>query len=293
MITKEQKRLFCTVNPLLFREKNYAIKKVSKSKKVMVIGGGIAGMQAAKVAAQRGHSVTLYEASGEMGGAWNIASRQPNKEIYRNLIEQLANGLKTAGVRIVLNKKVDLLLVKAERPDAVIVATGAKPVVPDIPGTEAPNVVQASDIFLGKAKAGENIVVVGGRMVGMEVACYLAEKGKKVSLITLRRLGENGKQLEENIYRTLRDKIIEYGIQVFPHTPAQEIHPDGVFANDGGNLLWLPADTVVLAVGYKSENAIVEELKGLVPEVYTAGDCNSPRDGLDATREGMEVGLLI
>jgi 2,4-dienoyl-CoA reductase-like NADH-dependent reductase (Old Yellow Enzyme family)/thioredoxin reductase len=293
MITKEQKRLFCTVNPFLFREKDYTIKKVLKPKKVMVIGGGIAGMQAAKVAAQRGHSVTLYEASGEMGGSWNVASRQPKKEIFRSLIEQLAKGLKTAGVRVVLNKKVDLLLVKAEKPDAVIVATGAKPVVPDIPGIDGPNVVQASDIFLGKANTGKNIMVVGGRMVGMEAACYLAEKGKKVSLITLRRLGEDGKQLEENIYRTLRDKIIEYGIQVFPYTSAQEIRPDGVFANDGGNLLWLPADTVVLAVGYKSENAIVEGLKVLVPNVYTAGDCNSPRDGLDATREGMEVGLLI
>lgn len=292
-VTKEAKRLFCTVNPSLFREKDYAIKRVSKPKKVMVIGGGIAGLEAAKVSAQRGHLVTLYEASGEMGGAWGIASRQPGKENYRNLIEQLTKGLKAAGVKIMMNQKVDLPFVKAENPDAVIVTTGAKPMVPDIPGADGPHVVQAVDVFLGKAKVGENVVVIGGRMVGMEAACCLAEKGKTVSLITLRRLGENGKPLEENIYRTLRDKMIKYGIQIFSHTPALEIRPDGVFANDGGNILWLPAETIVLAVGYKADNWLVKELKGIVSEIYTAGDCNSPRDGLEATREGMEVGLAV
>ncbi len=291
--TKEAKRLFCTVNPSLFREKDYAIKRVPKTKKVMVIGGGIAGMQAAKVAAQRGHSVTLYEVAGELGGAWKIASRQPDKEIYKNLIEQLMKGLKEAGVKMILNKEVDIAFVKTEKPDAVIITTGAKPVVPDLSGVDGSHVVQAVDVFLGKEKVGKNVVVIGGRMVGMEVACYLAEQGKAVSLITLKRLGENGRQLEENIYRTLRDKMIEYGVQIFPHTPALEIRPDGVFANDGGNILWLPADTVVLAVGYSPENGLVEELRGIVSEIYTAGDCNSPRDGLEATREGMEVGLAV
>jgi pyruvate/2-oxoglutarate dehydrogenase complex dihydrolipoamide dehydrogenase (E3) component len=187
----------------------------------------------------------------------------------------------------------DRTSVKTEKPDAVIIATGARPMVPDIPGADGPNIVQAVDIFLEKAKAGKNVVVIGGRMVGMEVACYLAEQGKTVSLITLRRLGENGRQLEENIYRTLRDKMIKHGIQIFSHTPALEVRAGGVFADDGGNILWLPADTVVLAVGYRSENGLVEELKGVVSEVYAVGDCNSPRDGLEATREGMEVGLAV
>jgi thioredoxin reductase len=127
----------------------------------------------------------------------------------------------------------------------------------------------------------------------MEAACYLAEKGKKVSLVTLRRLGENGKQLEENIYRSLRNKMIQLGVQIFPNTPVIEIRPDGVFANDGGNLLWLPAESVVLAVGYQPDQELCEKLKEVVPEVYTAGDCNAPRDGLEATREGMEVGRKV
>jgi 2,4-dienoyl-CoA reductase-like NADH-dependent reductase (Old Yellow Enzyme family)/thioredoxin reductase len=292
-VTRKEKRLFCTVNPALFREKEYAIKKTASPKKVIVIGGGLAGMQAAKTAAERGHIVTLYEANGELGGAWNIASAQPGKEIYRNLISHLAGGFKEAGVKVVFNKKADIDLVKAEKPDAVVVATGARPAVLPVPGAGGPNVVQAVDVITGKAKTGDRVVVIGGRMIGMETALYLAEKGKKVSLVTLKRLGENGKKLEETIYRTLRDRMIKNCIQVFPGTPAVEIRPDGVFANDDGRLFWLDADSVVLAVGYKSENGLVEKLKGIVPEIYSIGDCNSPRDGLDATSEGMEAGLKL
>ena len=136
--TREEKRLFCTVNPSLFREKEYAIRKVTKPKKVMVIGGGIAGMQAAKVAAERGHSVTLYEANEKLGGAWNIAMAQPGKEDYSYLTQQLTRGIEKAGVKIFLNKKVDIHFIKSEKPDAVIVTTGAKPITPNILGQRGP-----------------------------------------------------------------------------------------------------------------------------------------------------------
>ena len=290
---RKEKRLFCTVNPALFREKEYAIKKVTKPRKVMVIGGGVAGMQAAEVAAERGHKVTLYEANRELGGSWNIASAQPHKEIYRNLTRQLTSGLKATGVKIILNKKADANLVQTEKPDAVIVATGARPAVPPLPGAGGANVVQAVDVITGKARTGDKVVVIGGRMIGMEVSIYLAEKKKKVSLVTLKRLGENGEKLEANLYRTLRNIMVKNNIQLFTSTPAVEIRPDGVFANDGGDILWLEADTVVLATGYKSENELVQILKGVVPEVYSVGDCNTPRDALDATREGMEIGLKV
>jgi NADPH-dependent 2,4-dienoyl-CoA reductase/sulfur reductase-like enzyme len=250
-------------------------------------------MQAAKVAAQRGHTVTLYEASGELGGAWNIACAQPHKESYRALSDRLEKDLKEARVTIVLNTRVDASFVTGEKPDAVILATGAAPITPDVVGVHGPHVVQAVDVFRGKSDVGERTVIIGGRLVGMETADYLAEKGKKVSIITFRRLGENGRALEENIYRTLRDKLIRRGIQIFPYTAPVEIRPDGVFANDNGRIQWLPADTVVLAVGYEPVNTLHEELKGVVAEIYTAGDCNAPRDALDSTREGMEVGQAI
>jgi 2,4-dienoyl-CoA reductase-like NADH-dependent reductase (Old Yellow Enzyme family)/thioredoxin reductase len=291
--TREEKRLFCTVNPSLFREREYAISKVAEPKKVIVVGGGLAGMQAAKTAAERGHSVTLYEAGEALGGMWNIASIQPGKEMYKNLTRQLANGLVTAGVKVVLNRKVDGPFIIGQKPDSVIVATGAKPINPIIPGADGKNVVQAVDIFLGKAEAGENVIVVGGRWLGMEAACFLREKGKNVSLFTLKRLGENGKKLEENIYRTLRNRMIETGVQVFPHTPVKEIRSDGVFADDDGNMLWLHADTVVLAAGYEAEDELLKQLPGAIPATFSAGDCNGPRDALDAIREGMEVGLKV
>lgn len=290
---RENKRIFCTVNPTLFREKEYQIKKVSEPKKVMVIGGGLAGLQAARVAAERGHSVTLFEAANELGGAWNIASAMPHKEIYRNLTRQLTSGLKAANVKVVLSKKVDVELVKAEKPDAVVVATGATPIVPDVVGANGSNVVQAVDVVLGKVKTGSKVVIIGGRLIGMETALYLAEKRKKVWIITLNRLGENGKKLDRRIYRTLRDLLTKHGVQIFTGTSAVEIRPDGVFSHDGGDILWLPADTVVLACGYQADTELLEKVRGLIPQIYSIGDCNKPRDGLAATREGMEIGLKV
>ena len=291
--TREAKRLFCTVNPSLFREKEYAIEKVAKTKKVMVIGGGLAGMQAAKTAAQRGHQVRLYESKANLGGAWAIGALQPHKELYGKFLEQLVKQLESSGAVVSFNTTVDADFVRNEKPDAVILATGSTPIAPDIRGIDNANCVQSVDVITRKVDVGNRVVVIGGRMIGMEVALYLADQEKDVSLITLKRLGENGRPLEENIYRTLRDRMISRGVKIYPGTPAFEIRPDGVFANDGGNMLWLPADTVALAVGYKPENGLFAELKHIVPEIYSIGDCNAPRDGLEATREGMEAGMKV
>jgi pyruvate/2-oxoglutarate dehydrogenase complex dihydrolipoamide dehydrogenase (E3) component len=217
----------------------------------------------------------------------------PHKETYRNLTRQLTNGLKAANVKVVLNKKVDVELVKSERPDAVLVATGALPIVPDVVGASGPNVVQAVDVVMGKVIPGSKVVIIGGRLVGMEIAIYLAGKGKEVCLVTQNRLGENGKKLDRRIYRTLRDMLIRQGVQILAGTLALEIRPDGVFANDGGDILWLPTDTVVLACGYRSETALFDKLRGLVPQIHKVGDCKKPRDGLAATREGFEVGFRV
>ncbi|MFH1088156.1 MAG: FAD-dependent oxidoreductase, partial [Chloroflexota bacterium] len=285
--------LFCTVNPTLFRERDFALKPASQPKKVLVAGGGIAGMEAARTLAERGHQVTLYERSDSLGGQWNIASGQELKDSYRSVGERLTRGLKEAGVKVALNTEVTARLVEGERPDAVVVAAGAVPRAPDVPGCAGKNVVQAVDVLTGKVKAGKTVVVVGGRLVGMETAIFLAKQGKKVSLVTLRKLGENGKPPDVSIYRTLRDRMIELGVFIYPDSPVYEILDNGVYVNHNRELLFLAADTVVFAVGMKSENGLVEELKGVVKEIYTIGDAVQPRDGLDAIREGAEVGRKI
>ena len=287
------KERFCIVNPALLREKEFIIKPTTSPKKVMVIGGGLAGMEAARVLAERGHQVSLYEKSDKLGGQWNIASQQKFKESYASVTERMTRGLDKAGVKVVLNKEVTAQFVREIRPDAVVVATGASPRTLDVPGADGKNVVQANDVITGKTKVGDSVIVVGGRVVGMEVADFLAEQGKEVSVVTLHRLGENGRPPVVTIYRTLRDRMINHGVRIYPDSPVVEIRDNGVYVVDSQHLVFLKADTVVLAVGAKPDNRLVEELKGVVPEMYAIGDCVEPRDALDATHEGAEIGRKI
>ena len=182
---------------------------------------------------------------------------------------------------------------KERNPDAIVVATGGTPRLPAVPGKEGRNVVQANDVITGRVKTEDTAVVIGGRFIGMETAIMLAEQGKKVSLVTLHRLGENGKPLDRDIYRTLRGKLIKLGVIIYPDSPLMEILDNGVHVNYNRDLLFLQADTIVLAVGAMPENKLAEELKGIIPEMYTIGDCVEPRDALWAIREGAEVGRQI
>ena len=250
-------------------------------------------MEAARVAALRGHNVTLYESQDKLGGQWRIASSQPGKEIYADLLNHLENGLFQAGVYVRLNVTVAPSRINELAPDVVILAMGAAPYPLSVPGIHGRNVVQAVDVIQGKASAGEQVVVIGGRLIGMEVALFLSEKGKRVSILTANRLGENGKKLEENIYRTLRDRLIARGVQIFPNCPVLEVTQEGVFVDDNGNLLFLRAQTVVLAVGSRSRKMEIPHFEPGKPEVYLIGDCRDPRDGLEAIHEGAEIGRLI
>ncbi|MBI2859846.1 MAG: FAD-dependent oxidoreductase [Chloroflexi bacterium] len=285
--------IFCTVNPGLFREREFALKPTAAPKKVMVIGGGLAGMEAAGVLAERGHQVTLYEESDTLGGQWRIASLQKSKGAYASVIDDLKRRLEKASVRVMLNTKVTAQLVRETRPDAVVLATGALPQTLNVPTAKGQNVVNAIDLISGKAAVGDKVVVVGGRLIGMEVADMLAEQGKRVSLVTLHRLGENGKALETTIYHTLRNRLIDHGVFIYPETPVLEIVANGVHVAHNRELLFLKADTVVIAIGTKPENGLMKEIAGLVPEMHAIGDCVEPRDAMEAIREGAEIGRLV
>jgi Pyruvate/2-oxoglutarate dehydrogenase complex, dihydrolipoamide dehydrogenase (E3) component, and related enzymes len=198
--------------------------------------------------------------------------------------------LDEAKVEVRLNTKVTPQLVKAGKPDAVVVATGATPQTLNILGADGKNVVQATDVILGKSKVGQRIIVAGGRYVGLEIADQLADQGKRVSLVTRRALGRG---IERNVYLTLRNRLIEKGVQLFANSPVVEIRDKGVYIAFEGDLVFLKADTVVLAVGVKPEKDLIEALKRVVPEVYAIGDCVEPRDAMWAVREGAEIARQI
>ncbi len=281
----------CSVNPAVLREKEYALVPAALPQRVMVAGGGPAGMEAARTLAERGHQVELYEQSDMLGGQWYIASRQvQKKEDYPRLLRYLERGLAKAGVKVCLRTKVTPELVKEVEPDAVVIATGAVPASLNVPGVNAENVVQANDVILGRVEIGRNVVVVGGRYLGMEIADQLADEERRVSLVTRRELGRG---VERNVYLTLRNRLIRKGVYLYPYSPAVEIRENGLYIVYNNDLVFLPADTVVLAVGVKPERELAGQLKELLPAVYSIGDCVEPRDVMYAIREAAEIARRI
>lgn len=285
--------LGCTVNPSLLRETEFQLRPATKPKKVLVIGGGLAGLEAARTLAERGHQVSLYEKSDKLGGQWLIASQLGHKEQFASLLERMIKGLDKSGVKVILNTEVSRELVQQIKPDAIIIATGATPKTLDVPGAGEANVVQAIDVFTGKAAVKESVVIIGGRARGMEAAELLATQGKKVSLVTINRLGENGSPLERSIFRTLRDRLIELKVLFYTNAAVREITKAGLYIAWEGEIVFLQADTIVLAVGADASSRLAEELKGLAPEIYQIGDCAKPRDAMVAIEEGAEVARQI
>jgi len=282
----------CSVNPSLYRDANFIPKPAKQSKKVMVVGAGLAGMQAAVLLAQRGHQVSLYERESELGGQWNIASAMPGKENFASFTDYLRRLLDKHRVPITVSTEMTKEKVLEAKPDAIVVATGAIPQVLNVPGSTGPNVVQAIDIIKGETEAKGKVVIIGGRFIGMELAVWLSEQGKEVSLVTRTRLG--GKAgVERFTYRALTRRLIELRVPLYLYASVMEITENGVVIGLGEEVFLLKADTVILAVGSEPVNKLAQELEGTVPEVYTIGDCNEPRDAASATFEAAKVALSI
>jgi len=189
-------------------------------------------------------------------------------------------------------------MVQETKPDAVIVATGSIPTTLDITGIDGTNVVQAVDVLMGEAEVGQEIVVIGGRIVGIGTALFLAEKGKNVSIVTRSQIARG---LGRNLKPALLDSLIKYGVQLYPYSTPDSITEKGVniWWNSGDAqardnvFAFLKADTIVLAVGAKNENRLAGQLNGLVSEVYPIGDCAGKRSVFAAMRGGSEVAQKI
>jgi len=286
----------CTVNMALGKELEYKLEPTAHKKKVVVIGGGPAGMEAALTLARRGHDTSLYEKNERLGGQWRILSgHRPGTGA---LIRYLTRQMEIAGVKVYMNQEVTTRMVQELEPDAVVVATGAIPSTPDIPGTDGNNVVRATDVLMGKAKVGQEVVVIGGRIVGLDTALYLAEKGRNVSVVTRSKIARD---IGHNLKLSFLELLVKHRVRLYPNSVLDSITKKGV------NLWWdsgeppvkdnvfyfLPTDTVVLATGARSENRLGDELSGLMPEVYRIGDCAEVRDVFTAMHEGSEIGHKI
>jgi len=293
-----EQKIRCLINPAVGREEEMPLPPAAIAKKVLVIGGGPAGMEAARVAALRGHQVTLIERTSKLGGQLLLASFPPLKQEYTCAIQYLAHQVKKAGVKVELNREVDSTIVETFQPEVIILATGAVPLLPkDIPGIDQKYVVTAWDVLAGRTLVGPKVVVVGGGKVGCETADFIAHpvddltpKGNRVTIVEVL---ENVALDEKSMARSLLiQRLKSKGVEIIVGAKVMEILPDGVkYLKEGREETLLGVDHIVLAMGAKSENDLGEKVTGI--PTFIIGDAKHPRTALEAMAEGWEIGRKI
>lgn len=286
----------CSVNPIAARGVQYptedSIPKAGRKKRIMIVGGGPAGMQAALTATKRGHEALLYEMTGHLGGMLETGSKLPFKGDLRKFLEWLVSQTVDSGATIEYGAEVTAATVDEVKPDALIIAVGAVPFIPQVPGIERPNVHWAGDVDAGKVEVGKNVVVIGAGITGGETALALARQGKTVTILEMlapEALGRDGSPI---VITGLFELLKEAGVGIVTNTRMQAIGDSGVRTiNTAFQEKEYPADTVVLATGMRARREKVAELRRLIPEteVFVIGDCLRPRTLAAATHEGFNA----
>ena len=290
-------KINCAVNYETGREAELALEHEStRSKKLTVIGGGISGMVAACISAEKGHHVSLYEQTAHLGGNLLLAAIPPGRKRMLRIINFFKNELGRLGVDIILNAQVSPELIKEQKPDAVFLATGAEPVEPDIPGIDGPNVNLATEVLRGEADVGKYVVVLGGGLVGLETADYLREQGRAVIIVEkLPAVGTDTK-VEAIFQKYLIERLTrtDEPVLIMTSTEVKEIGPDYVKIRNAAGKKILPGiDSVVVAAGFRS--CIPIELDALTPycKVHVIGDAAKPQTLFEAIHSAAQIAYAI
>lgn len=280
--------LSCAVNPACGRETKYGLSPAINKKKVLVVGGGVAGLESARVCAIRGHEVTLIEAYNKLGGNI-IPGSVPNfKEDDRNLIRWYEVQLEKLGVTVRLNTKANREFIENFGADAVIAATGSNPIIPNF-GREN-HIVTATDVLNGKESVNGEIVVIGGGLVGCETALWLAEQGKKVSVVEMLPDilgGPHGMPFMN--YDMLKDLLVYNKVDVMRGTKVSSVNSNSVTIENKDGVKEIKADTVIVSVGFSSEKSLQNELQCLSIPVYNVGDSRKVKNIMHAIWDSYEV----
>ncbi len=295
----QDKPLHCIQNPAAGREKIYGmgkIKPASTKKKVMIIGGGPAGLKVAEIAALRGHNVTLLEKDTRLGGQVLIATKIPHREEIEEVIRHLIIQIKNLAVKIHLGEEVNPESIKRMHPDVVVIATGSYPFIPSIPGIKEGNGVTVWDVILERKKVGQKVVVLDKdrHWQGLGTAEFLADRGKQVEIITPAFfVGDN---LEPSNVVTAYQRLFENGVTLTPHTDIKEIVDHSVvtfnvYSRKEKKIEGV--DTVVFACGNRSNDKLHLVLRDKVKELYVVGDCVAPRRIEQVIYEANHIGRVI
>lgn len=310
----------CTVNPRAGKEKEIKILPAKNKKKILIIGGGLAGMKCACISAERGHDVTLVEKGERLGGQFLLNKKIPGRGEFVSAVHDLENNMRALGVGVITGRRADEDFVKELSPDAVVIATGARPSRPDIPGIDGENVHQAWDVLSGKVKLGQKVVIIGGNAVGVETALYVGHQGtvppevvhflvannaeswetiqelvsrgnKEVTIIEMR--GRIGTDIGASTRWTALSEIRRLGVNVFTSARAVRIDEKGVVVEKEGREELVEADSVIIATGSVPADELQHRINDLVQEIHVIGDAKEPRNALDAIKEGFFTGLEI
>ncbi len=284
--------LACAVNPETGREGIFKLEKTDRPKKIWIIGGGPAGMKTAEISALRGHQVTLYEKRERLGGRFLLAAIPPKKQILKDFVDHLERQLRKLPVKLVIGRPFTPASLRRGKPDVVIVATGASPLFPPIDGIREARTTSVDDALSNSASLGEKVLVIGGGGIGAEVADFLSEEGKEVTLVEMRE--GIALDLVGHLQYFLNKRLREKGVRILTSTKATRFEKQGVWVEDPQGTRKLEGfDSIVIALGSTPDNELFQSLKRKVSEVYVVGDASKPREVMEALVEGEEIALKI
>jgi len=313
--------IFCTLNPRVGREKETKINKTRRSKRIYVAGGGPAGMQCALTARQRGHNVTLFEKNTKLGGQINLVGSVPGKEGFDDMTISLRNRMKVARVKVTLETVLTAKRIKEDKPDVLVVASGAKPARINVPGIDGPRVCYAWDILDGSvSKIGKRVVIIGGGAIGCETALFVARLdvlndqsfaflvyheaddfdrlrkqlyggGRKITVL------EVAERMADNVGVSARWGLLKnlrlLGVDLRSGVKITGIDDNAVIMETKTGTESIRADTIIVAIGSQSISDLSRDVKIVGTQVITVGDAKEPRRISDAVREGFDTALGI